>query len=81
MEASKLIQAIPNIPDIPGIDISSFPLSEVKLTAKITLSYSDAKDLIKKTSAGLPANEELREWFFDKIGVAFEGVLVEKGKL
>lgn len=68
------------VKDIPGIKISSYPLNEVSLMCKITMSYGDASELTKTDIAGLKSNTEFREWLVDKLCESFEEHLNKKGQ-
>ncbi len=70
-----------NTDDVPGIGIRAFPLNEVQVKCMFTLTFSDAIDLFRKTSVGLPANPDFREWFMNKLEHEIHTVLREKGKL
>lgn len=68
------------VKDISGIDIRAFPISEATLKCTFTMSYSDAKELFKKTCCGIPSNRVLREWFIDKLEERVGDVIEQKGK-
>ena len=64
--------------DIPGIVISAFNLGEMHIKASITLSFSDAKELCRKTDVDLPANQKFRELFFDKLASELQKAVNKK---
>jgi hypothetical protein len=53
--------------NIPGIEISSYPLNETFLQCKFKMTFSDAIELCKRTKSGLLKNKDLKDWFFDRI--------------
>ena len=65
---------------IPGIPIRVFSLGDALLKCQFTMTYSDALDLCKKTTVGLPANRELRDRIMDNICEEMESVIQERQK-
>lgn len=64
--------------DISGITIRAFPVNAALIKGNFTMSYSDAKDLIKRTKAGIPVNKDFREWFLQKIEDGVSLIIEEK---
>ena len=54
-------------PDISGIKITAYKVNEALINCKISLSFSDAMDLCKKTESGLYIKQDFHDWFIAKL--------------
>jgi len=64
--------------EIRGISIRAYGISEALINCKISLSYSDAKNLCAKTKSGLIKNKQLRDLFFEILTARLDEVVAKK---
>lgn len=65
-------------PDIPGLKMTAFKVSETHVMCKMMISFSDVEELCRETETGLPQNPRFHNLFLKKLKENLIGALPER---